>query len=102
MDRADAGHLTFGLNETGEHSASKVWPISYKVKVGLFLFQVFGSYLRLNEVEFCHDVWVGDVAMSVKEGEVAKTLISSIVITQPSRALRWCQLQYKIIVLLDH
>ena len=87
MDRAYSRHLTFGLNKACKHCSSEVWPVANKVEISLFLLQVFRLNLCLDEVELGYHIRIRNVAVSMKKGEVTKTLVSSIVVAQPPRTL---------------
>lgn len=63
LDRADAGHLTFGLDHHDKDGAAEVGPALEEVQVGFVLLGVLLSNLGLDEVELCNNVGVVDVAM---------------------------------------
>ena len=83
MDRADSRHLTFGLDKACKHCSPEVRPVANKVEVSLFLLQMLRLNLCLDEIELGYHIRIRNIAVSMKKGEVAKTLISSIVIAQP-------------------
>ena len=87
MDRADSRHLTFGLDKACKHCSPEVRPVANKVEVSLFLLQMLRLDLCLDEVELCYHIRIRNVAVSMEKREVTKTLISSIVVTQPSWTL---------------